>query len=88
MVRLPSTTRSAIATPAPTPVTFVVPQTKRIPGEIEMPWIWRALREQVYSRMPSYEERHGRSVIKLVLSPVVVKSLSDTVPGLGVAGHF
>lgn len=55
-------------------------------GEIEMPWIWRVLREQVYSRMPTYEKRDDS--IKLVLSPVVVTSPSDTVPGVGISGDF
>lgn len=59
------------------------------PGEVEMPWIWRALREQVYSRMPTYEERdRTETKLKLVLAPVVVTSTTDTVPGLGIAGDF
>lgn len=58
---------------------------KAAPGEIEMPWIWRVLREQVYSRMPTYEQRNE---LKLVLAPVIVTSPSDTVPGLGIAGDF
>jgi hypothetical protein len=62
---------------------FAVP--RREPGEIEMPWIWMALRAQVYSRMPTYEQGHD---FKLTLSPVVVSSPSDTVPGVGVAGDF
>lgn len=56
-----------------------------MPGEIEMPWIWKTLREQVYSRMPTYEESHE---LKIVLSPVVVKSPTDTIPGIGIAGDF
>jgi hypothetical protein len=55
------------------------------PGEIEMPWIWKTLREQVYSRMPTYEEPRE---LKVVLAPVVVTSPTDTVPGLGIAGNF
>lgn len=62
---------------------FSVP--RRAPGDVEMPWIWMALRAQVYSRMPSYEQGHD---FKLTLSPVVVSSPSDTVPGVGVAGDF
>jgi hypothetical protein len=58
---------------------------RRDPGEIEMPWIWRALREQVYSRMPTYEQENE---LKIVLAPVVVTSPSDTVPGVGVSGAF
>jgi hypothetical protein len=55
------------------------------PGEIEMPWIWQTLREQVYARLPSYEEPER---FRLVLAPVVVTSPSDTIPGVGVAGSF
>lgn len=58
---------------------------KRAPGEIEMPWIWRVLREQVYSRMPTYEQPQK---LKIVLAPVVVTSPADTVPGLGLSGDF
>lgn len=54
-------------------------------GEIEMPWIWQVLREQVYARMPRYDHKQKLS---LLLSPVVVTSPSDTVPGLGIAGAF
>jgi hypothetical protein len=55
------------------------------PDAVEMPWIWRALRDQVYSRMPTYEKQDD---LKLTLAPVVVTSPSDTVPGLGIAGDF
>jgi hypothetical protein len=55
-------------------------------GDVEMPWIWRALRDQVYSRMPTYEKQDDD--LKLTLAPVVVTSPSDTVPGLGIAGDF
>jgi hypothetical protein len=58
---------------------------RRDPGEVEMPWIWMALRAQVYSRMPTYEKSHE---FKITLSPVVVTSPSDTVPGVGIAGDF
>jgi hypothetical protein len=64
-------------------LTFDAP-AKRDPAEIEMPWIWRVLREQVYSQMPS----HQASGFVLTLSPVVVTTPSETVPGLGVAGDF
>lgn len=59
---------------------------KPAPNAVEMPWIWRALREQVYSRMPTYEKPDEQ--LKLTLAPVVVTSPSDTVPGLGIAGDF
>jgi hypothetical protein len=58
---------------------------KRDPGDVEMPWIWQVLREQVYARMPRYEKPER---FELVMSPVVVTSPSDTIPGVGVAGSF
>lgn len=88
---------STVTLRAPQPDAVAVANVKRAlqvpvarrslpPGEIEMPWIWRVLREQVYSRMPTYEKRDES--IKLVLSPVVVTSPSDTVPGVGISGDF
>jgi hypothetical protein len=69
---------------APRPrLTFDAPR-KRDPSEIELPWIWRVLREQVYSQMPS----HRAQTVVLRLAPVVVTTPSETVPGLGVAGDF
>lgn len=70
------TTGEAIRTPAP---------KRKAPGEIEMPWIWRALRENFYARMPRYEQPRQ---LLVVLSPVVVSSPADTVPGVGVSGKF
>ena len=58
--------------------------TTSISDELEMPWIWRVLRERVYDRLPRYERRK----VTFVFSPVVVASPSDTVPGLGVGGDF
>lgn len=58
---------------------------KRIAGDVEIPSIWRMLREQVYSRMPTYRKRDE---LKVMLAPVVVTSPSDTIPGLGIAGDF
>jgi hypothetical protein len=55
------------------------------PTVVEMPWIWKSIRERVYSRMPTYEEPNE---VKIVLAPVVVTTPSDTVPGLGIAGAF
>jgi hypothetical protein len=55
------------------------------PTVVEMPWIWKSIKERVYSRMPTYEEKNE---LKIVLAPVVVTSPSDTVPGLGIAGDF
>ena len=55
------------------------------PGEVEMPAIWATLRGKVYSQMPTYQKSES---FKVVLSPVVVSSPSDTVPGLGIAGDF
>jgi hypothetical protein len=54
------------------------------PNVVEMPWIWRVLREQVYSQLPSQRSRR----FTLALSPVVVTTPSETVPGVGVAGDF
>jgi hypothetical protein len=61
------------------------PYDPRFEG-IEMPWIWRVLRDRVYSRMPTYENNNDD--LKLVLAPVVVTSPSDTVPGVGISGDF
>ena len=55
------------------------------PGEVEMPAIWATLRGKVYSQMPTYQKSES---FKIVLSPVVVTSPSDTIPGLGIAGDF
>ena len=76
---------------APEPAKAVIdaklPAPKRAaPGEVEMPWIWQSLRERVYSRMPSYKEE--KSSLAIVVAPVVVKSPSDTVPGIGISGDF
>jgi hypothetical protein len=95
LVKLPSTTRLPAVTPAhgtadsALDLTQIVrdltPPRRAAAGEVEMPWIWNALRAHVYSRMPTYEQSHD---FKLVLSPVVVSSPSDTVPGVGIAGDF
>lgn len=65
-------------------LTFGDAPAKLDPGEVEMPWIWRVLREQVHARLPSYEQQR----FNIVLSPVVVTTPSDTIPGVGVAGDF
>jgi hypothetical protein len=70
--------------PADRGLTFEAP-ARPDPDAVEMPWIWRVLRDQVYARMPRYEQPQR---FTLVLSPVVVASPSDTVPGVGVAGNF
>ena len=88
VVRLPSTNVSSAHRPEPTLLVRELTRVRaprRDPNQIEMPWIWQALRAQVYSRMPSYEADHS---FKLVLAPVVVTSPSDTVPGVGIAGDF
>jgi len=51
---------------------------------VELPAFWQLLRKEVYGRLPRYE-RHR---FDLVLAPVVVRSPSDTVPGVGVEGDF
>jgi hypothetical protein len=58
----------------------VVPRS----GDVEMPWIWQAMRERVYSQMPSYRE----SRVSMTVAPVVVAGTYDTIPGLGVSGDF
>lgn len=65
-------------------LTFGDAPAKLDPAEVEMPWIWRALREQVHTRLPKYEEQR----FSVVVSPVVVTSPSDTIPGVGVGGVF
>ena len=65
-------------------LTFGEAPPKANPDEIEVPWIWRVLREQVHSRLPRYEEQ----TFSLMITPVVVTSPSDTIPGLGVGGVF
>lgn len=59
-------------------------------GAIEMPWIWQVLRRSVYARMPRYERtsRRPESRFSFVVSPVVVESPQDTVPGVGLEGGF
>jgi hypothetical protein len=56
------------------------------PDELEMPWIWKVLREQVYAQMPRYEQPEQQ--FSFVLSPVVITSLDDSTPGVGVSGDF
>jgi hypothetical protein len=98
LTQLPSTTSlphvsSAHGPTASQPASFdltqivreLAPPPRKVSGEVEMPWIWKALRARVYSRMPTYEQSHD---FKIVLAPVVVTSPSDTVPGVGIAGDF
>ena len=99
LTQLPSTTSlphvssahgpSTRVSPASFDLTQIVrdlaPPPRLAPGEVEMPWIWKALRARVYSQLPTYEQSQD---FKIVLSPVVVTSPSDTVPGVGIAGDF
>jgi hypothetical protein len=66
--------------------THVVPNSRAI----EMPWIWQVLRRGVYDRLPRYErlDVQPHQKFSMVLSPVVVASPQDTVPGFGVEGGF
>ena len=57
----------------------------RRPDPDPIPWIWQALRREVYGRLPSYDDDRR---FTLTLAPVVVASAIDTVPGLGVEGAF
>lgn len=66
--------------------THVVPKRPAI----EMPWIWVQLRQSVYTRLPSYEHvaKRPENKFSMVMSPVVVSSPQDTVPGVGFEGEF
>jgi hypothetical protein len=64
-------------------LTFDAP-AKPDPSVVEMPWIWRVLRERVVSTMPSHRSR-GLSV---TMQPVVVTTPAETVPGVGIGGDF
>lgn len=93
LVNLKTTVREPSSTPEMRRATEVVAALRgplpapprRDPAVVEMPWIWKSLRDRVYSRMPTYEDPNE---LKVVLAPVVVTSLTDTVPGLGLAGDF
>lgn len=50
----------------------------------DMPWIWRMLRARALSHLP----HHDATRFSLALTPVVVTSPSESIPGVGVAGHF
>lgn len=67
-------------------------RTHRVPRvqAVEMPWVWVQLRRSVYAKMPRYDRvaRRPENRFSLVLSPVVVESPHDTVPGVGVEGGF
>ena len=66
-------------------LTFEPTRRATVDGEVELPWIWQVLRERVVAKLPSYADDKRFTV---VLSPVVVTTPSDTVPGIGVAGDF
>ena len=53
---------------------------------VEMPWVWRVLRREVYARMPRVKAKHKRA--DTVFSPVVVDGPYDSVPGVGIEGGF
>jgi len=57
---------------------------------IQMPWVWQVLRKSVYAKMPRYERTSQRpeNRFSFVVSPVVVESPQDTVPGVGLEGGF
>lgn len=88
MVNVELTVRpAAMVTPVETlSQALHLPAARRVTTDaVQVPWFWGALRAQVYSRMPTYRDRNELTVM---LSPVVVTSPSDTVPGLGIAGDF
>lgn len=53
-------------------------------GDLELPWIWRVLSERARAHLPHHDDTR----FSLALTPVVVTSPSDSVPGLGVSGSF
>lgn len=64
-------------------LTFDAP-AKPDPSVVEMPWIWRVLRERVVSQMP----RHRSRGLSVTMQPVVVTTPAETVPGVGIGGDF
>lgn len=60
-------------------------RVERANPDEQLPWIWVVLRREVYTRLPHYERERKFS---LVLSPVIVRSPTDSVPGVGVGGEF
>lgn len=62
----------------------IIAVTTHDDGEVEVPWLWRVLRERALAHLP----HHDATSFSLALSPVVVTSPSDTIPGVGVAGSF
>lgn len=65
---------------------LVYPAERATTPAIEMPWIWRMLRDSVYRRLPRYEDIERQ--MELVFAPVIVDGTYDTVPGVGIAGDF
>ncbi len=47
--------------------------------------MWNDLRDQVYARMPRFD---AVPQVTMVVSPVIVRSTFDTVPGFGLSGDF
>ena len=72
------------ATGASTKPTAAEAKPKADPNEVEMPWIWRAVRDKYHANVPSH--RSQRLVLRM--APVVVTMPTETVPGLGIAGDF
>jgi hypothetical protein len=64
-------------------LTFEAPP-KPDPGEVEMPVIWRVLRDKAHAQLPSHRSKR----VMLRGSPVMVPTPSGTVAGLGIAGDF
>lgn len=54
--------------------------------ELEMPWIWKLIRAQAYAHMPRYAQ--ADEGMSFMLAPVVVTSVDESTPGLGVSGDF
>ena len=82
-LRLTLTDRRPTTTPLVTSLATYSPEPH---DDLEVPWIWQVLAAEVYDRLPRYDQREQK--FSMVLSPVVVSSPSDSVPGVGLAGDF
>jgi len=89
--RLQLTATTGIPTAAPDPLSLSMRTHRVAPvAGVEMPWIWGQLRQGIYDRLPTYEggSRQPANKFTLVMSPVVVVTPQDSVPGVGVEGGF
>ena len=67
---------------------MVIPAAARAkpadPSQVEMPWIWKALKKSAYDRLPQ-KRIDG---VHCTFAPTIVSSGFDTVAGAGVQGRF